>query len=136
MKVLGIPVYFKPDTHEVAYSTGIWPFKRIVIGPRWLQLDTDERMGVLMHEAKHCLAFHLEIRLLLLPLFWTDWVLRIAHRQELDADAFAIEQGYGAGILRVIVRFREQDEYYPSFNDRYDAAISRLSRQENHHALA
>ena len=129
MKVLGIPVYFNPATTEVAYATGLWPFKAITIGPRWLELDEGERMGVLMHEAKHCLAFHLEIRLLLLPLMWTRWVLRITHQQEMDADAFAVEQGHGAGLLRVVARFRERDEYYPSFNERYRNMVSLIENK-------
>ena len=136
MNVLGIPVYFNPATDEMAYATGVWPFKRIVIGPRWLTLDTGERMGVLMHEAKHCLAFHLEIRLLLLPVSWMNWVLRLCHQQELDADAFAVEQGYGRDLLRLVTRFREGNEYYPSFDDRYNNMIELIGRREKHDALA
>jgi hypothetical protein len=118
-RVFGIPIFYNPQSKQLAEAKGIWPWKRIIVGPAWFSLNSGSRMAVLMHEAKHCLAFHLEKRLLMLPLFWTTWVLKVTHRQEMDADAFAVEQGYGVELLGVIQRFRVEDgDFYPTYAER------------------
>jgi hypothetical protein len=102
--ICGVPVRYDPDNPHVADARGLWPRKWIAVGRQWLTLPFAEQEAVLLHEAAHALKCHLEIRLLLLPFFWLPAVARLAHRQELNADRFAVEHGAGHHLLRFLAR--------------------------------
>jgi len=89
----------------------------IGVGEGWYELTSRERHAVLLHEEAHLRGHHLLWRLLLLPLIWTPWAKALAVRQELEADAFAAEQGYGVDLLRVIRRY-PSGHYYPTKHER------------------
>lgn len=116
-ELLGLPIRYKPDCNRIAKACGFWPAKYLEVGPQWFRLSEGERMAVLLHEAGHALKWHSEIRALLIPIFWTRFAVRVVHRQELEADAFAVSKGYGVQLLRFLTRFRhcEPGEHYPSY---------------------
>ncbi len=117
--VHGFEVYYDPNTDQLAHAAGLFRRKRLVVGPIWWNLRSRERHAVLLHEVGHCIYRHLEVRVALIPLFWTAWVARLAQRQELQADAFVREQGYGADLMAVLRRYEsEQGEFYPSIDER------------------
>ena len=129
--ICGVPVHYSSEA-GVARAIGLWPRKRILVGPLWFALPPSERQAVLYHEAKHCLAFHMEIRLLLVPLCWLGSVRRLAQRQELAADRHAADNGYGMEMLRFVRRMQDvDDEFYPSVHDRC-AHLSRYLRESIH----
>ncbi len=99
-----IPVKFDPKSSGIAFARGLWPRKWIAVGHGWLGLTTHEQQAVLMHEAGHCRLWHKEIRLLLLPFAWCEWAQAIARAQEHAADAFAVRQGHGFGMLQFMHR--------------------------------
>ena len=120
-ELFGLPIVYNPAAKGFAYARGFWPFKRIEVGPAWFALGDRERVAVLMHEAKHCLSLHLEKRVVLIPFFWTEFAAHYAERQELEADAFAVAQGYGVELLSFLTRFRHVNgEFYPHFTERAD----------------
>ena len=116
-ELLGLPVAYNPRCNRIAKARGFWPLKSIEVGDSWFELDYDERMAVLLHEAGHALKWDAEVRLLLIPIFWTKFAVRIVHRQELAADAFAVSNGYGVQLLRFLSRFRNVDpgEHHPNY---------------------
>lgn len=131
----GVPVVFDFDSDAMARARGVWPFKRIVVGPLFLDLAPREQMAVLLHEAGHCIHLHMEQRLLWLPLFWTERVARMAQDQEIEADAFAATEGYGAELAHVICRYHHDDgTYYPPIEQRVDHLMKRI--RERLHAAA
>lgn len=116
---LGIPVRHDPRCSSLAVAHGLWPWKWIAVGPHWFMLTGSQQWATLLHEAGHCFGAHLEKRVLLLPLFWMKWVQRLAQRQELEADRFTAEHGYGVELLGVLIRFHWADDvYYPNFQSR------------------
>lgn len=122
---LGIPVIYDPEFARVAEACGVWPLKHIVVGDKFYRLPMDERTAILYHEAGHCLHWHMEKRLLVVPLLLLgtrrvrEWVHGLARRQEYEADALAWQHGYGPAMARVIRRFTEQDSiFYPSHAER------------------
>ena len=125
--VLGIPVQYNPAVDTIAQSVGFLK-KKILIGNAWFRLSGVEQQAVLYHEAWHCLDFHLEKRLLLLPLCWTQWAQRIARKQEIDSDAYAAHVGYGEAMLRVIMRHQSGGPFYPSNKERIHALKTLLAR--------
>lgn len=120
MKILGIPVVLEPSCAEVARARGFWPAKRIEVGPAWYALPPEERVAVLYHEAHHCRAFHLEARLLLLPLVFLAYVvMTISRRQEIAADRRAIAHGWGEPMARYLRRANQpESHFYPSSSER------------------
>lgn len=131
MKVLGIPVITDPTFRGHARAAGVWPFKRIVVGPALATLPTAEREAVLMHEAHHCRAFHLEARLLMLPLVLVaHFVMRVCRRQELTADRHAVRRGLGEHMRNYLARHdHPESHFYPSTAERV-AEIDRLLKEE------
>lgn len=103
-KIVGLPVRFDPKLTGIAFARGLWPLKNVVVGPAWFRLSGPEQEATLAHEAGHCRLFHFERRLLLLPFSWCGWAQAIARRHELDADAFAVRAGHGAGMLQLMLR--------------------------------
>ncbi len=108
----GIPVRFNPEMidhdadghpyHGIAFARGFWPLKRIEVGRGWFRLRPGEQDAALAHEAGHCFCRHLEKRLLLAPLCWLPAVQRWARAQELEADGFAVREGYASALLRLL----------------------------------
>jgi Zn-dependent protease with chaperone function len=149
-EILGIPVEYNPHHEGVADARGLIGNKRIVVGPPWLKLDAKVQHAVLLHEAKHCRAYHAEKRvgwllLIAAPLVFlpvqilsvfgaivalyavAEWSNK---RQEMVADAFAVEQGYGYEMARFVRNSHvpNPSRYYPDYESRM-ANIERLIRQ-------
>lgn len=119
--VLGIPVIFDPFSPLHADSRGLWKWKRIAIGPAYFQLSDAQQIAVLFHEACHCLKFHLEKRILALPLllFRPGFCFRLCQQQELEADTFAAEHGHGKALLSMLTQTdRESGPFYPRLEER------------------
>jgi hypothetical protein len=114
-EVLGIPVLYRPESKHIAHAVGIWR-KRIVVNVLWSTLPYDERRALLYHEAKHCLDNHMLARVKWIPFYWTAGARRLAHDQEIAADHFAFQMGYGLGMLRYLHRFRNDSgsDFYPA----------------------
>lgn len=123
MQICGIPVEFDHRAIHFAEARGIWPFrKRIVVGPHWYELEAEERIAVLYHEAGHCLSCHMEKRALMFPLFLiVPWVVcRWARNQEIEADWFAAANGFGLQLARIINKVQAPKVfYYPSSAERH-----------------
>jgi Zn-dependent protease with chaperone function len=135
--VLGIPVHFDPSFTGVAQARGFWPFKRISVGPRWVKLKRAEQHAVLYHEAGHCKLFHMEQRLLYLPILFLSLISKRAkriiadmtHGQELEADGFAAQHGFGIDLASMLMRHAAtESQFYPDNRIR----VARL--KEKHHA--
>ncbi len=101
-----IPVRFDLRRDGIAWATGIWPLQSIVVGRGWFALPGGEQEAALLHEVGHCKAHHMSQRLLLSPFCWLPTVQRLARAQEHAADAFAVHEGRGADLLRLIFRLR------------------------------
>lgn len=125
-EIFGIPVVEDRRSAHIARARGFWPFKRIAVNAQWFTLPYGEQQAVLAHEAGHCRALHLEIRLALLPLCWTKAVQQIARDQELEADAFAARAGYGLDLLNFILRVRSPPHPTPF----YPLAVERIEHLE------
>lgn len=132
---LGVPVHMTDDVDIVAQARGIWPWKKIVVGPVWHTLATDLRTAILLHEIWHVKMFHVEQRLLMIPLYWTKWVRRIVEEQEFRCDAHAAECGFGLEMARVIRRIHAQDpsEWHPKPGTRILRLMKAIDRY-NHAA--
>lgn len=117
----GIPVVADGASPWIADARGFWPLKRIVVGWRWFCLSEREREAVLLHEAAHCLRWHMEKRLLYLPLLFLRPAVAkaLCAKQECEADWFAAKVGYGAELAAVLKRFPpEGGAFYPSLDER------------------
>ncbi len=124
-EVFGVPVAYLPTSPLMADARGVWPLKRIVVGPRWMKIASErERLAVLAHEAAHCLKWHLEKRILAVLLLFIrpQFAARLCIEQELDADEFAARAGFGVELLSVLEREREESGmFYPSNAQRKEA---------------
>lgn len=128
-RVHGYRVKVDLRTRCMAQARGIWPFKRIIIGENYFYLTPREKYGVLLHEAAHCKKFHMEIRLLALPLLLInpDFNIRLSKEQEHQADEFAAREGYGVELLSAINKIKNHSEagmFYPT----YEARVERVNR--------
>jgi len=148
----GVPVEFSPFHPHVADARGFWWNKRIVVGPTFMKLDPRTQASVLMHEVRHCKGYHVEQRVaslvllglpvVLLPLpiiiallaFGAMWFLvsKLGEGHELDADAFAAEQGYGVELLTWI---RKQGPlempFYPDFETRCKRLEAKIKERDD-----
>ncbi len=118
---LGIPVFADALSRIIADARGLWPFKRIVVGPGWYLLSERERMAVLYHEAAHVRGWHMEKRLLhVFDLAFNPVRARArCAEQECEADRFAAEHGYGAELAAVLKKFPpEGGAFYPALDER------------------
>jgi Zn-dependent protease with chaperone function len=128
----GIPVEVDRKSPLIADSRGIWPFKRIVLGESWHFFPPREREAVLYHEVGHCKFFHLEKRLALLPLLFLRpaLVTQISIAQELEADRFAAERGFGVELLSVLRKLGgKEGQFYPTFERRAEALRAVIKEQ-------
>lgn len=133
MNCLGIPVRYDASEDGVASCSGIWPGYWINVGPGWLGLPQRQKDAVLMHEAAHVRLWHIEIRMLLLPLSWMSFVQRIMDRQEEAADRFVVEQGLGVELLEVLSKHLDDDRrLYPA------GRLTHIERviNEHHHLVS
>ncbi len=112
----GIPLKHDPTVH-LAQAHGIGRRGWIGVSDAFFLLTGREQRAVLLHEEAHLRGHHLVKRLLFLPLFWTPWGMKLAVKQELEADAFAASCGFGAELLRVVRRY-PSGHYYPDKNAR------------------
>lgn len=149
----GFEVYYDEHSARVARAIGLWPRKRIVVGPDWSKLPEPERVAVLYHEAGHCRAFHLEKRIVALALAavpamalvsWTiiaavilslmAWELAawLARQGELEADRFAAARGHGQALARFLSRATNHgaSEFYPSHAERI-AALASIPKEDS-----
>lgn len=121
MRVAGIPVDIDVRQAATACARGLWPFKRIVVGLKWYALPVDQRVAVLYHEAGHCRLFHLEKRILALPLLLVAPRLAaaIARRHELASDRYAAQAGFAAPHIAYLEEAHADDsDFYPSREER------------------
>jgi len=133
----GVPVIYDVNSLFLADARGVLWWKKIVVGPRWLALSWREAHAVLLHEAKHCLDEHLAKRILMVPIFWTEFGQRICREQELACDAFATECGYGVELMQVVRRFYSHapGPFYPPVDERC-ARMNRVLREASHEVAA
>ena len=150
-EIFGIPIVFDPYSPHVAMARGLWFNRKIVVGPQWAMMDDRTAHAVALHEARHCLAFHMEKRvlgfaLLCAPLFLLPLKVALAiilfggifmlveewfSRQELDADGFAVDAGYGVELLRWVMKHPSNPPFYPSFDARCKAIEQRGKGKPN-----
>lgn len=73
----------------------------------------------------------MEKRLLCLPFFLTQKVQKMARDHELQADAYAVREGYGPELMAVVSRHRDspQNPFYPTIAER-QAEIRRLIKEK------
>jgi hypothetical protein len=105
-EILNFPVRADERRPGVAWARGLWPLQWIEVGRDWFALTAVEQQAALLHEVGHCRGHHLIARFLLLPFCWLERVQRLARAQELAADAFAVRQGHGIGLLHLIFRYQ------------------------------
>jgi hypothetical protein len=119
-KVCGIEVIYKPESkYRIADARGFGKRAHIVVGVAFPRLQPRVQQAILHHEAGHILKRHREMRVLataamLAPLAFLPvpvllpalaaasiyfLVERLAQKQEVDADLFAVKQGYGPELL-------------------------------------
>lgn|SRR5512135_1825450 len=129
-KFLGLQIVQTGDKSVLAEAHGIWPKKRIVVGPAFDRLPYLEKIAALLHETHHCRCLHMEIRILLIPFCWMKWVQGLAQRQEFACDKFAYDNGFGAEMLRLLSRMQRSggSEFYPSINERCERLVNLLQR--------
>lgn len=125
MKCLGVPVIYKPALKAISESRGLWPFKRIVVGPTLRAFPEREQQAILLHEVGHCKMFHLEKRILqaFTALFRPSLILAYCHAQEFAADEFVAGCGYGMDLARAFSRINPTDS---PWHPRRDHRIARL----------
>src|ERR1700690_4011858 len=85
----GIPVVFSPYHRGVCDARGFMYWKRIMIGPLFNQFDGRIQTALLLHEARHCLMWHLEQRVFLLCLIFAP-ILFLSLREVLVAIAVGL----------------------------------------------
>jgi len=109
MNTLGVPVRYDPQAKMISDSRGLWRWKKIVVGPMfWINFDEREKQAILLHEAGHCKMFHLEKRILRLPLMLVrpSFVASYCRAQEFAADQFAAGCGYAQDLARALSKIR------------------------------
>lgn len=139
----GIPVVYNQHYPSIAEARGLFWNRTIVVGPLWMKLDPRTQRAIVIHEAKHCLAWHREKRLLMLavlvspvlllpPMFiFVAALMAVLYavaiyygkQQETEADALAVEQGYGPELLAFVQRYVQD----PIDTDHYHSKESRLA---------
>lgn len=127
--VLGIPVRYDRKFREVSETRGLWPWKKIIVGDAFVALEERARAAILLHEAAHAKLFHLEKRIAFaITNFWRpSGIGRYCQQQELQADAFATECGYGRDLALVFSRLKDSGgTFHPSAKERIDRIGERL----------
>jgi len=120
MNILGIPLRYDPNMKTIAESRGLWPFKAVYLGPQLPCFPPREQQAFLLHEAGHCMLFHLEKRIAnLWRLVWPPAFFRYLRMQELQADRFVAHCGYGEDLARGFERIiPTQSVFHPPISER------------------
>ena len=102
----GIPVIFDSELKVVSQSRGIWPWKRIFLGPSFAEFPSREQAAILLHAVGHCKMRHLEKRIAgsWRVLFGGSALVRLCVAQEYEADAFAANCGYAVELAKAFSR--------------------------------
>lgn len=103
----GVRVRYDPQFIGISDSRGIWPLKRIFIGPTFLNFPPREQMALLLHEVGHCKLYHLEKRIARLWLLLRPKLLfAFCIEQEYEADRFVWRCGYAVELAQAFTRIR------------------------------
>lgn len=138
MKILGIPVVYDPACRTLAQARGVWPFFRIVVGREWFALEGEARAAMLLHEVGHCRRHHTVKRIAGLPLLilWVigakcgEIVRALAQQQELEADRFAADQGFGLHLAHALSEIKTPESpFYPSNDVRAAILMARHCKE-------
>lgn len=110
----------------ISDSRGLLRWKKIVVGPEFLQFPPREQQAILLHEVGHCKLRHLEKRLLALwRIFSPRRLAELCIRQEFEADRFAHGCGYGPDLARAFQRVRASDSpLHPPIAERIARLLS------------
>lgn len=125
MNCLGIEVRYDENMKFISESRGLWPFKKIVVGPLLRSFPEREQQAILLHEVGHCKMFHLEKRILRIftAFFRPKLIIAYCQAQELAADQFAAGCGYALDLAHAFSRLKPvPDRWHPP----RDTRISRL----------
>lgn len=114
---LGVPLVYRPKV-GMAQAIGLFRWKRIAVGDMWFNLDRHQQQAVLLHEYAHCKMFHMEQRLLVVPMFWTAWARSRAREHEFAADLFAAKRGYGLEFVQFLRKYGTKSEFHPDPDER------------------
>ena len=108
MNCLGFPVAYNPRSKSISDSRGLWPFKRIVVGPFFSIFGDREKQAILLHEAGHCKMFHLEKRVVraFTSIFRPSLLSEYCRAQEFAADQFAAGCGYALDLASALSRIK------------------------------
>jgi len=130
MNCLGIPIRYDPNAKVISDSRGIWPFKRVVIGPAIRNFTNDEAQAILMHELGHCKLFHLEKRLLRLwMIFRPKRLAAYCKKQEHQADYFVVQLGRGRELVSVLQKTQSSGgPIHPDYASRIERLLAWLSK--------
>jgi Zn-dependent protease with chaperone function len=131
MNCLGVPVRYNPKLKFISESRGLWPFKRIVVGPGIRAFAEREQQAILLHEVGHCKMFHLEKRILrvLTAFFRPSVIIAYCHAQEFSADEFVAHCGYGLELARAFTRLTQTaGVWHPRSEDRIARLLAWHSR--------
>lgn len=109
MKILGIPIHYDEKARIISDSRGLWPFKRIVVGPAFWRFGPREMQAILLHEVAHCKLFHLERRLLR-AIFFPGSIKEFCFAQEFQADNFVALTGYGKDLASVFSKVKQTEQ--------------------------
>lgn len=88
--------------------------RHLVVGPGWFKLTGGEQWALLWHEVGHHVHRHLAKRLWLLPFFLTGWARNICFQQEMEADRYCANMGYGREMRRFLCTYPNGGDYHPS----------------------
>ena len=107
-------IHFDPEYGGYAYIKGLWLWRRIYVGHRFVSLPDREQMAVILHEVGHCRLWHIERRLPRLLVFGRIACAAYLQRQELEADAYVASRGYGADLAKVLRCINGPDQTFRS----------------------
>lgn len=127
-RCLGIRVVYDEKMEGISDSRGLWPCKRIFVGPKFFAFPPREQQALLLHEAGHCKLRHLERRLLAALLFFSRpaKILELCKAQEFEADRFASLCGFGPDLARAFLRLSavSASPFHPPIAERVARLLS------------
>lgn len=129
MKCLGVTVHYRQKEKMISDSRGLWPFKRICIGPEFFRFTERERQAILLHEVGHCKMFHLEKRILN-AILRPHLIASYCQAQEYAADQFAAGCGYAEDLASAFGRLHSTgDPMHPRREDRIKRLLAWRSKE-------
>lgn len=88
------------------------PWGTIQLGDEFFRLARFEQRAVLAHEHGHIRKWHAWARIWWLvtlhAFFRTDDFLALCQEQEMEADRYAVEQGYRTGLISVLTQVQSR----------------------------